>query len=175
MPAPSRNDEYLLYQTLLGSFPAGPVSPQEHTAYVERIVAYMTKAAARGQGSAPAGRTSNAAYEEATTRFVQRPARGPGGQSFLEDLRVAAAAVAWIGFLNGLAMAAIKLTSPGVPDIYQGNETWDFSLVDPDNRRPVDYARRARCCASCQGCASRSSARSRTCSQASRTGARRCT
>jgi (1->4)-alpha-D-glucan 1-alpha-D-glucosylmutase len=141
LPAPSRNAEYLLYQTLLGSFPAGPVSLEEHAAYTERIVAYMTKASREGKQ-----RTSwanvNSAYEEATTRFVLALLEDRPGNAFLEDLRAAVQPVAWIGFLNSLAMAAIKLTSPGVPDIYQGNETWDFSLVDPDNRRPVDYERR---------------------------------
>lgn len=139
--APSRNAEYLLYQTLLGSFPAGPVAAQEHAAYVERIVAYMTKAAREAKQ-----RTSwanvNADYEAATARFVRALLEDRPGNAFLEDLRSAVKPVAWIGFLNSLAMAAIKLTSPGVPDIYQGNETWDFSLVDPDNRRPVDYERR---------------------------------
>jgi (1->4)-alpha-D-glucan 1-alpha-D-glucosylmutase len=64
--------------------------------------------------------------------------------AFLDDFRPACERVTWIGYLNGLSMAAVKYTSPGVPDTYQGNETWDFSLVDPDNRRPVDYVRRAR-------------------------------
>jgi len=61
--------------------------------------------------------------------------------------------VAWLGLLNSLSMVAIKYTSPGVPDCYQGNETWDFSLVDPDNRRPVDYALRQRMLAQMQGAA----------------------
>jgi (1->4)-alpha-D-glucan 1-alpha-D-glucosylmutase len=64
--------------------------------------------------------------------------------AFLEDFRAAAQVVTWLGFMNGLSMAAVKYTSPGVPDTYQGNETWDFSLVDPDNRRPVDYEARTR-------------------------------
>jgi (1->4)-alpha-D-glucan 1-alpha-D-glucosylmutase len=64
------------------------------------------------------------------------------GNEFLDDFRAAAVPIAWIGLLNSVGMTAIKYTSPGVPDCYQGNETWDFSLVDPDNRRPVDYGRR---------------------------------
>jgi (1->4)-alpha-D-glucan 1-alpha-D-glucosylmutase len=137
-PAPSRNDEYLLYQTLLGSFPVEGGSLDEYT---ERIVAYMQKATREAKQ-----RTSwanvNEAYEEATSAFVRALLHERPGNAFLEDLRAAVAPVAWIGFLNGLSMATVKLTSPGVPDIYQGNETWDFSLVDPDNRRPVDYGRR---------------------------------
>src|SRR5205085_5388046 len=62
---------------------------------------------------------------------------------FLEDLRASVAPVAWAGWFNSLSMTAVKLTSPGVPDIYQGNEIFDLSLVDPDNRRPVDYELRA--------------------------------
>jgi (1->4)-alpha-D-glucan 1-alpha-D-glucosylmutase len=64
------------------------------------------------------------------------------GNEFLEDFRAVAVPITWIGFLNSLGMATVKYTSPGVPDCYQGNEIWDFSLVDPDNRRPVDYERR---------------------------------
>ena len=113
----------------------------EHAAYTERIVAYMTKASREGKQ-----RTSwanvNAPYEAATAQFVQALLEDRPGNAFLEDLRAAVKPIAWIGFLNSIAMAAIKLTSPGVPDIYQGNETWDFSLVDPDNRRPVDYEKR---------------------------------
>ncbi|HWH38479.1 MAG TPA: malto-oligosyltrehalose synthase, partial [Usitatibacter sp.] len=69
---------------------------------------------------------------------------------FLQDFRAAVQPVAWLGLLNSLSMVAIKYTSPGVPDCYQGNETWDFSLVDPDNRRPVDYALRQRMLAEMQ-------------------------
>jgi (1->4)-alpha-D-glucan 1-alpha-D-glucosylmutase len=84
----------------------------------------------------------NEAYEGATTAFVHALLDDAKPNAFLDDFRTAAAAVSWIGFLNSLSMVAVKLTSPGVPDTYQGNELWDFSLVDPDNRRPVDYALR---------------------------------
>jgi len=136
-PAPSLNDEYLLYQTLLGSFP-GDASLES---YAQRIVAYMQKAA-REAKQHTSWANVNEPYEEATSRFVRALLEERAGNAFLEDLRASAAPVAWIGYLNGLSMAAVKFTSPGVPDIYQGNETWDFSLVDPDNRRPVDYGRR---------------------------------
>jgi (1->4)-alpha-D-glucan 1-alpha-D-glucosylmutase len=142
-PAPSRNDEYLLYQTLLGSFPAGNPRGEELARYRERILAYMQKA----QREAKA-RTSwanvNEPYEAATASFVNAILDDSQPNAFLDDFRAAAQVVTWIGFLNGLSMAAVKYTSPGVPDTYQGNEVWDFSLVDPDNRRPVDYAARAR-------------------------------
>ncbi len=141
MPAPSANDEYLLYQTLLGSYPAGDPSPEEHRDYVERIVAYMTKATREAKARTSWG-NMNTAYEAATTAFVRALLDEGPGNAFLEDFRVAVQPIIWGGFLNSLAMVAIKLTSPGVPDTYQGNETWDYSLVDPDNRRPVDYERR---------------------------------
>jgi (1->4)-alpha-D-glucan 1-alpha-D-glucosylmutase len=140
-PAPLRNDEYLLYQILLGSFPADATSREALEAYAERIVAYMQKATREAKQ-----RTSwanvNEAYEGATAAFVRALLDARPGNAFLEDLRAAVKPVAWTGFLNGLAMMAVKFTSPGVPDTYQGTEIWDFSLVDPDNRRPVDYERR---------------------------------
>jgi (1->4)-alpha-D-glucan 1-alpha-D-glucosylmutase len=139
--APTRNDEYLLYQTLLGSFPVGEPGGADLEAYRDRIVAYMQKATREAKA-----RTSwahvNEAYEGATTAFVHALLDDAKPNAFLDDFRTAAAAVSWIGFLNSLSMVAVKLTSPGVPDTYQGNELWDFSLVDPDNRRPVDYALR---------------------------------
>jgi (1->4)-alpha-D-glucan 1-alpha-D-glucosylmutase len=86
----------------------------------------------------------NEAYEAATASFVTALLDDSQPNAFLDDFRAAAEVVAWIGYLNSLSMAAVKYTSPGVPDTYQGNETWDFSLVDPDNRRPVDYGLRER-------------------------------
>jgi (1->4)-alpha-D-glucan 1-alpha-D-glucosylmutase len=141
-PAPSRNDEYLLYQTLLGSFPPGNPRGKELADYRERILAYMQKATREAKV-----RTSwahvNEAYEAATAAFVNALLDDTQPNAFLDDFRAAASVVTWIGFLNSLSMAAVKLTSPGVPDIYQGNETWDFSLVDPDNRRPARFPRAA--------------------------------
>ncbi|MDQ3024897.1 MAG: malto-oligosyltrehalose synthase [Pseudomonadota bacterium] len=137
--APSRNDEYLLYQTLLGSYPVEDAASLE--AYTGRIVAYMQKATREAKQ-----RTSwanvNEAYEAATTSFVHALLQDRPGNAFLDDFRAAVLPVAWVGLLNSLSMITVKLTSPGVPDTYQGNEVWDFSLVDPDNRRPVDYERR---------------------------------
>jgi 4-alpha-glucanotransferase/(1->4)-alpha-D-glucan 1-alpha-D-glucosylmutase len=141
IPAPSRNAEYLLYQTLLGSFPPGAASSEALAAYADRIAEYMTKAIREAKERTSWANT-NAAYEEATTRFVLALLEDRPGNAFLEDLRAAVRPVAWVGYFNSLSMATVKLTSPGVPDVYQGNETWDFSLVDPDNRRPVDYERR---------------------------------
>ena len=84
----------------------------------------------------------NTAYENAVSSFV-KALLNPGAKNrFLEDFVLFQRLVARIGFWNSLSQTLLKLTSPGVPDIYQGNDLWDFSLVDPDNRRPVDYSRR---------------------------------
>ena len=141
--APSRSDEYLLYQTLVGTFPlAGDTDADvSFAAYHARIAAYMQKAAREAKL-----RTSwvapNDAYENALGDFVSALLGDEGGQRFLADLRAECAAFAWFGLLNSVSMTLLKLASPGVPDIYQGNELVDLSLVDPDNRRPVDYRRR---------------------------------
>jgi (1->4)-alpha-D-glucan 1-alpha-D-glucosylmutase len=140
VPAPSANDEYLLYQVLLGSFPEGATG-QALEDYTQRIVDYMRKATREAKQRTSWG-NPNEAYEVATEAFVRALLSGQPGNAFLDDLRAAVAPVAWVGWFNSLAMATVKLTSPGVPDIYQGNELFDFSLVDPDNRRPVDYDRR---------------------------------
>ena len=135
-PAPSRNDEYLLYQTLLGAWPLG----EESEEFRERIKAYMRKALREAQA-----RTSwtdvNEGYEEAVARFVGAIV---SNDLFLQEFLPFQRRIARLGALNGLSQTLLKLASPGVPDVYQGNELWDLSLVDPDNRRPVDYELRKR-------------------------------
>jgi (1->4)-alpha-D-glucan 1-alpha-D-glucosylmutase len=84
----------------------------------------------------------NEEYESALHHFVSELLASPGRNPFIADFAPFAARIARIGMFNSLSQVAIKIASPGVPDFYQGNELWDFSLVDPDNRRPVDYARR---------------------------------
>ncbi|HUJ88289.1 MAG TPA: malto-oligosyltrehalose synthase [Burkholderiales bacterium] len=142
-PAPSRNDEYLLYQTLLGTFPPGEPDEAALEDYRARIEAYMLKAAREARD-----RTSwispDEEYEAALANFVRALLGRAQHNPFLEDLRAQAATLAWFGALNSLSMALIKYSSPGVPDLYQGNELIDYSLVDPDNRRPVDYVLRRR-------------------------------
>jgi len=142
-PAPSRNDEYLLYQTLLGTFPPGELDDAALEDYCGRIERYMVKAAREAKD-----RTSwispNEDYEQALTGFVRALLGRAQHNPFLEDLRVQAATAAWFGALNSLSMVLVKYGSPGVPDLYQGNELIDYSLVDPDNRRPVDYVLRRR-------------------------------
>ena len=140
-PAPSANDEYLLYQTLLGTFPVNCLRSDTLDAYCDRIERYALKAA-REAKTHTSWINQSTEYETALCEFV-RALLGTSRQNpFLEDLRVQAQAIAWFGALNSLSMTLLKFTSPGVPDLYQGNELLDFSLVDPDNRRAVDYGLR---------------------------------
>ena len=138
--APSRTEEYLLYQTLVGSWPV-PFHPDELAPYSERIVAYMTKAMREAKVSTSWTRP-NAEHEAEVERFVRDILSPSSRNPFIEDLDAFVRELALPGYLNSLGQTLLKLTSPGVPDIYQGNELWDFSLVDPDNRRPVDYGLR---------------------------------
>jgi (1->4)-alpha-D-glucan 1-alpha-D-glucosylmutase len=139
--APSRNDEYLLYQTLLGTFPDDPMDAAALETYRGRIEAYMLKAAREAKRHT-SWVNVNTEYEEALAAFVRALLGRLDANLFLDDLRLQAGPIAWFGMLNSLSMALVKLTSPGVPDFYQGTEIFDLSLVDPDNRRPVDYGRR---------------------------------
>jgi (1->4)-alpha-D-glucan 1-alpha-D-glucosylmutase len=141
-PAPSRNDEYLIYQVLVGSLPAASTNAAALENYRERILAYAAKAAREAKVHT-SWTNPDVEYEAALGSFVRGILEESGRNLFLADLRQVSADVVWFGALNSLSMLLIKLTSPGVPDIYQGNELFDFSLVDPDNRRPVDYALRA--------------------------------
>jgi (1->4)-alpha-D-glucan 1-alpha-D-glucosylmutase len=139
--APSRNDEYLLYQTLVGSFPPEGCEGEALDAYRERIVAYMIKAA-REAKLRTSWLRNDAGYEGALTAFVEALLAARTDNRFLDDLRTQSASIAWFGMLNSITLALVKACAPGVPDVYQGNELVDYSLVDPDNRRPVDYAKR---------------------------------
>ncbi|PYL53297.1 MAG: malto-oligosyltrehalose synthase [Verrucomicrobia bacterium] len=143
--APDADEEYLLYQTLLGTWPiAADGAPEQNVGaeYVERIQAYMTKAL----NEAKLNTSWIQPNEEwlATTRdFVAKILEPSAKNKFLPAFVPVAEEIARYGAINSLSQTLLKLASPGVPDIYQGNETWDFSLVDPDNRRPVDYKLRA--------------------------------
>ena len=137
---PDRNDEYLLYQTLVGAWPAEDGDAAAGS-LVDRIAAYMEKATKEAKR-----RTSwvnpDAGYDQALRDFVTRllAPRSPFRDAFLPFQRL----VALYGSVNSLAQTLLKIASPGIPDFYQGSELWDLSLVDPDNRRPVDFAARQR-------------------------------
>ena len=136
-PAPDRNEEYLLYQSLLGAWPFAGTDDD----FVRRICEFMLKALKEAKVHT-SWITPNTEYEDAVLRFTRSildPAESP---AFLDDLDQLRKKVAWFGMFNSLSQTLLKLGSPGVADIYQGNELWDFSLVDPDNRRPVDFSLR---------------------------------
>jgi (1->4)-alpha-D-glucan 1-alpha-D-glucosylmutase len=141
-PAPSANDEYLLYQTLVGAWPPDALSNSDAwEKFIERIENYMLKAIREAKENT-SWINRNSEYENAVSSFVKKLLK-PGQQNrFLNDFERFENRIAHLGLWNSLAQTVLKLTCPGVPDIYQGTEIWDFSLVDPDNRRPVDYSHR---------------------------------
>jgi (1->4)-alpha-D-glucan 1-alpha-D-glucosylmutase len=141
-PVPDRNEEYLLYQTLVGAWPLDP-SAGAFEAFRERIGAYLQKALREAKVNSSWTRP-NTAYEEALLRFIDRLLATAAPNPFLADLRQFQQLTSYCGMLNGLAQTLLKMTAPGLPDFYQGSELWDLSLVDPDNRRPVDFGLRRR-------------------------------
>jgi (1->4)-alpha-D-glucan 1-alpha-D-glucosylmutase len=136
--APHANEEYLLYQTLLGTWPLYPMNPEEHTAYIRRIEGYMQKALHEAKVHTSWVNPNNE-YEQAVTNFVERVLEPSPGNVFLQELRQFQAPIAKAGMWNAVAQLLLKIASPGVPDFYQGNDLWAFDLVDPDNRRAVNY------------------------------------
>lgn len=136
--APDANEEYLLYQTLLGSWPLLPMTADQHTDYVRRIREYMMKALREAKTNS-SWIDPNEAWDNAVGEFVERVLSRDATNRFFRGFEPLARRIAELGAMNSLAQVVLKLTCPGVPDIYQGQEIWDFSLVDPDNRRPVDY------------------------------------
>ncbi|KYG04487.1 malto-oligosyltrehalose synthase [Sorangium cellulosum] len=146
--APDSNEEYLFYQTLLGSLPiepllgasSGPRAPEGDalSAYTDRLVDYMRKATKEAKVNT-SWIDAQPEYDAAVEAFVRKAI---ASADVLGALLPLARVVAYHGMWGSLSQTLLKLTSPGVPDIYQGNEVWDFSLVDPDNRRAVDYASR---------------------------------
>ena len=139
LPAPDRADEYIFYQNLIGSWPPGLEEPNPE--YVERVRQFMLKAIKeKKEHSSWMNPSEN--YDSATSEFVRRTLTGSRAKRFLRNFVPFAKRVAWLGMLNSLSQVVLKIVSPGVPDFYQGTELWDLVLVDPDNRSPVDYARR---------------------------------
>jgi (1->4)-alpha-D-glucan 1-alpha-D-glucosylmutase len=162
-PAPDRNDEYRFYQALLGVWPVDEsevrlkpdttaetaerrsvrLQPDQAamTDLADRLQAFMLKSVKEAKLHT-SWLTPNDAYEEAVSAFVKKALTGAGATKFLAAFERFAQRVARAGMINGLAQLTLKLGSPGVPDFYQGTELWDLTLVDPDNRRPIDFARR---------------------------------
>jgi len=134
---PDRNTEYLYYQTLVGAWPLS----------VERAQLYMDKAVHEAKQHTT-WTSRNQAYEKALQKFIAETLRDP---QFTTDLEHFVARLTEASAINSLVQTLIKLTAPGVPDIYQGSELWDLSLVDPDNRRPVNFAERSELLEACSG------------------------
>lgn len=142
--APNGNEEYLLYQTLLGTWPIRHDGEPETTAtpdYVGRIQTYMAKALHEAKINT-SWIQPNEEWDTAMRDFIAKVLDPSPRNKFIPAFLPLAKEIARLGAINSLTQLLLKLTSPGVPDIYQGNEIWDYSLVDPDNRRPVDYKRR---------------------------------
>jgi (1->4)-alpha-D-glucan 1-alpha-D-glucosylmutase len=137
MRAPSATFEYMLYQTLLGAW------QPDDGAFAERIQAYALKAAREGKQET-SWLNPHPAYEAGLKTFIDRILDRSRSSEFLDSMQTLARRVSLLGALNSLSQLTLKATMPGVPDFYQGTEFWDLSLVDPDNRRPVDFVARAR-------------------------------
>ena len=135
--APDANEEYLIYQTLVGAWPGDAGGPE----FRDRIQAFVKKALCEAKVHS-SWINPDPDYEATVVRFVDAILNPDLSANFLSDLGTFADRVAFFGRVNSLAQTVIRCTAPGVPDTYQGTESWDFSLVDPDNRRPVDYAAR---------------------------------
>ncbi|NJO40080.1 MAG: malto-oligosyltrehalose synthase [Cyanobacteria bacterium CRU_2_1] len=135
---PSRNDEYFFYQTLLGAF---PFDEADYPAFVERVKNYLIKAIREAKVHSGWIRP-NAEYEDGFMKFVDRVLKDSPKNPFLEAFRPFQRKLQHYGICNSLSQTLLKITSPGVPDFYQGTELWDLSLVDPDNRRPVNFETR---------------------------------
>jgi (1->4)-alpha-D-glucan 1-alpha-D-glucosylmutase len=128
----------MLYQTLLGAWPLeGP-----DATFTERIQAYAAKAAREGKEQT-SWLNPHINYEAGLNTFIERILDPAISTEFLQSIAASAQRLALLGALNSLSQLALKATLPGVPDFYQGTEFWDLALVDPDNRRPVDFAERA--------------------------------
>lgn len=143
--APVAADRYMLLQTLVGAWPPGLTPDDEPAvqAFFERVHEWQVKAVREAKRHS-SWTEPDEAYEQACSQYLdqlRRPA--DNGAAPLEQIAAFAGSIALPGMLNSLAQATLRMTVPGMPDLYQGTEFWDFSLVDPDNRRPVDYEARA--------------------------------
>jgi (1->4)-alpha-D-glucan 1-alpha-D-glucosylmutase len=136
---PDRNEEYYLYQTLLGVW---PLDHQDCPTLSKRVQEHILKATREAMVNTRWTRP-NQPHEDALLKFVVRILSQDDSREFLEDFRQFQKKLAYFGMVNSLSQALLKIASPGVPDFYQGSELWDLRLVDPDNRGPIDFAKRA--------------------------------
>ena len=139
--APDANEEYLFYQTLVGTWPLQPTDDEAHAGYVARIREYMVKALKEAKVHT-SWINADEEYERAVRDFVAAVLEHGAGDAFVADFVEFQKLTARAGILNSLSQTLLKICSPGVPDFFQGTELWAFTLVDPDNRRPVDYEQR---------------------------------
>jgi (1->4)-alpha-D-glucan 1-alpha-D-glucosylmutase len=145
---PDPNDEYLYYQLLIGSWPpeltgSGAFEPDALRAFTERVKGAMVKSVREAKVHSTWD-SPNTAYEGALVEFIEQSLDAERSKAFLMAFLPFQERVARLGVQNSLVQTVLKLTAPGLPDIYQGAELWDLSMVDPDNRRPVDYNLRIR-------------------------------
>ncbi len=136
---PSRNEEYFIYQTLLGVWPFESYSEEASRQLIERLHTYAIKALREAKVTS-SWLNPDEAYEQAVQKFLTRILSPTSSNAFLEDFLPFQKRVAGYGIYNSLAQVLIKTLAPGIPDFYQGTELWDLSLVDPDNRGLVNYA-----------------------------------
>lgn len=139
--APDANEEYIIYQTIVGTWPSQMKSREDHERFLERMKEYGAKAFSEAKINL-SWTNPNPAYLEAVNRFLQAiliPEGRARATRFVETLTDFLPTIELFGAINALAQMVLKITSPGIPDFYQGTEVWNLSLVDPDNRRPVDY------------------------------------
>ena len=141
--APDRNEEILLYQTLLGAWPFGPLEGERLESFRGRIQAYVEKAIKEAKVNT-SWFNPHDEWERAVAGFIDGVLDPQQSERFWRDFVPFQQRIAVAGAYNGLTQLLLKIASPGVADVYQGNELWDFSLVDPDNRRPVDFELRRR-------------------------------
>ena len=144
-PAPDRADEYRFYQALAGVWPIDlPEDAQEAPReLIDRLTVYMNKSVREAKVHT-SWLTPNQPYESALAQFIERALAGADAARLLATFVPFQRRIARLGMINSLAQLTLKIGSPGVPDFYQGTDLWDLTLVDPDNRRPVDFTHRAR-------------------------------
>ncbi len=140
-PSPSRNEEYLLYQTLVGAWPFSGPDTGEFDRFRDRVKGYMLKAMREAKVHT-SWINPDSLHEDAALYFIDSILTPSSHNRFIDDFCAFQKLTSDCGIFNSLSQTLLKIASPGIPDFYQGNELWDLSLVDPDNRRPVDFALR---------------------------------